>query len=51
MIDMIYFLVCLLGYTFFSMFIGWMVGYKDGKTKRTEKRKEVIKIDFGRKNF
>lgn len=37
MVDMVYFLICLAGYSFALLFIGWMIGNKDGKKEAKEK--------------
>lgn len=38
MVDMVYFLICLAGYSFALVFLGWQIGHKDGK-KESKQRK------------
>lgn len=37
MVDMVYFLVLMAGYSFTLVFLGWTIGNKDGKKEVEEK--------------
>ena len=39
MVDMVYFLICLGVSMFVCVWLGWMIGYKDGRKNKINKKR------------